>query len=84
MVRRLRLVLMMLLSTGPAMGQVTIPNTPAGQALTAWLDAFNSGDHLDRFAKHRANFERIANDKFARGGTEDDGSIAVLVGDVQA
>jgi hypothetical protein len=48
MVGRLRLILMMLASAGPAMGQVTgqvaIANTPAGQALTAWLDAFNSGD----------------------------------------
>lgn len=26
-------------------GQVTVPATPAGQTLRAWLDAFNSGDH---------------------------------------
>src|SRR2546425_6606889 len=25
-------------------GQATIPNTPAGRALRAWLDAYNSGD----------------------------------------
>jgi retinol-binding protein 3 len=51
MVRRLRLILMMLVSAGPAMGQVAIPNTPAGKALTAWLDAFNSGDRakIDTF-----------------------------------
>ena len=51
MVRRLRLILIMLVSAGPAMSQVPIPNTPAGQALTAWLDAFNSGDRtkIDNF-----------------------------------
>jgi hypothetical protein len=53
MLRRLRLILMMLVSAGPAMGQVAIANTPAGQALTAWLDAFNSGDRakIDAFLK---------------------------------
>ncbi len=60
MVRRLRLILMMLrlilmvlVSAGPAVGQVAIANTPAGQALSAWLDAFNSGDRakIDVFVK---------------------------------
>src|SRR6266581_958129 len=34
------------LSLTPAMllGQTAIPNTPAGSALRAWLDAYNSGD----------------------------------------
>jgi hypothetical protein len=27
-----------------ASGQTTVPNTPAGRTLQAWLDAFNSGD----------------------------------------
>jgi retinol-binding protein 3 len=30
--------------TGCALGQITIPDTPAGRTLRAWLDAFNSGD----------------------------------------
>jgi hypothetical protein len=53
MVRTLRLILMMLVSAGPAMGQVAIANTPAGHALAAWLDAFNSGDRgkIDAFLK---------------------------------
>ncbi len=53
MVRRLRLILMVLVSVCPALGQVTIANTPAGQALAAWLDAFNSGDRakIDTFLK---------------------------------
>jgi retinol-binding protein 3 len=53
MLRRLRLILMVFVSAVPAMGQVAIPNTPAGQALTAWLDAFNSGDRakIDVFLK---------------------------------
>ena len=42
-----------------------------------------STDYLARFAKHRESFERIANDKFIRHALEDDGSIAVLAGDVQ-
>src|SRR2546425_1033309 len=28
----------------PLRGQAAIPNTPAGSALRAWLDAYNSGD----------------------------------------
>src|SRR5580704_2810979 len=53
MVRRLRLILMMLVIAGPAMGQVTVANTPAGHVLQAWLDAFNSGDRakIDVFLK---------------------------------
>ena len=39
--------------------------------------------YLDRFAKHRESFERIANEKFIRNAIEEDGSIAVLAGDVQ-
>jgi hypothetical protein len=44
----------------------------------------SGGDYLARFAKHRETFERVANDKFIRNAVEDDGSIAVLAGDVQA
>ena len=40
-------------------------------------------DYLGRFAKHRESFERIANEKFIRNVIEEDGSIAVLAGDVQ-
>jgi peptidase S41-like protein len=32
------------LVSAPLHGQVSIPNTPAGRALRAWLDAYNSGD----------------------------------------
>src|SRR5438132_11701256 len=31
-------------ASAPLFGQTTIPNTPAGHALRAWLDAYNSGD----------------------------------------
>jgi hypothetical protein len=44
----------------------------------------SGGDYLSRFAKHRESFERIANDKFIRNAVEENGSIAVLAGDVQA
>jgi hypothetical protein len=31
-------------AAGNGFGQTTIPDTPAGKTLRAWLDAFNSGD----------------------------------------
>ena len=34
----------LLLSSGSLHGQASIPDTPAGHALRAWLDAYNSGD----------------------------------------
>src|ERR1700733_14574694 len=41
-----RLLLTFLACATSALGQTTsIPTTPAGQTLAAWLDAFNSGDH---------------------------------------
>jgi hypothetical protein len=36
--------LFVLASLGHAFAQATIPDTPAGKVLHAWLDAFNSGD----------------------------------------
>ena len=37
----------------PASADVTIPDTPAGRAMSAWLEAFNSGDRarLDDYFK---------------------------------
>lgn len=42
-----------LLSTAAALGEATIPSTPAGHVLAAWLEAFNSGDRakIDAFLK---------------------------------
>jgi len=37
-------LLLLLLGVGRGFGQTTIPDTPAGRTLQAWLDAFNSGD----------------------------------------
>ena len=42
----------------------------------------SDGDSLARFAKHRGRFEQVANDKYVRGDAEEDGSIAVLPGDL--
>src|ERR1700720_4242802 len=42
MLRRLSAVLLVRVSCGLA--QLTVPDTPAGHTLQAWLDAFNSGD----------------------------------------
>src|SRR5437763_5675255 len=35
---------LLLVAGGYGLAQVTIPDTPAGHTLQAWLDAFNSGD----------------------------------------
>src|SRR3989449_5765882 len=42
--RPLALCALLSLASGVLRGQATIPNTPAGQVLRAWLDAYNSGD----------------------------------------
>ena len=39
-----RLLALLLLGVGCGLAQVTVPDTPAGHTLQAWLDAFNSGD----------------------------------------
>jgi len=53
MLRKLLLSLLLWACAGVAFGQVTIPDTPAGRVLTAWFDAFNSGDRakLDAYVK---------------------------------
>src|SRR6059058_1545567 len=35
---------LLLVAGGYGLAQVTVPDTPAGHTLQAWLDAFNSGD----------------------------------------
>jgi hypothetical protein len=42
LLRRLSVALLVRVSCGLA--QLTVPDTPAGHTLQAWLDAFNSGD----------------------------------------
>jgi hypothetical protein len=56
MMRGLKLILVIGAWTGSALGQAAIPNTPAGHVLTAWVDAFNSGDRarIDGFLKDYA------------------------------
>ena len=34
----------LVLGAGCALAQTTVPDTPAGHTLQAWLDAFNSGE----------------------------------------
>lgn len=53
MTRRLLLILLALVSTEVACADPAIPPTPAGRALSAWLEAFNSGDRalIDAFLK---------------------------------
>jgi retinol-binding protein 3 len=49
----LRACLMLFLFAIPAFPQTTIPDTPAGEVLKAWLAAFNSGDRaqMDAYSK---------------------------------
>src|SRR6202012_3607819 len=39
-----RLLALLLLTASCGLAQTTVPDTPAGHTLQAWLDAFNSGD----------------------------------------
>ena len=39
-----RLFALQLVAVGCGLAQATVPDTPAGRTLQAWLDAFNSGD----------------------------------------
>ena len=39
-----RLFALLLVGVGCGLAQPTVPDTPAGHTLQAWLDAFNSGD----------------------------------------
>ena len=39
-----RLAVLVCLYLGCCMAQTSVPDTPAGHTLQAWLDAFNSGD----------------------------------------
>ncbi len=45
-----------LVSLSPGSAQITIPTTPAGTVLSAWLEAFNSGDRA-RVASYLAKYE---------------------------
>ena len=49
----LRGILLLMVGMGCAMAEAQIPNTPAGQTLRVWLDAFNSGDRgrMENFVK---------------------------------
>src|SRR5260221_2350412 len=42
--RSLALCLTVIIAAAPLRSQTAIPSTPAGTALRAWLDAYNSGD----------------------------------------
>jgi len=53
MARRLMLIFLVLFCAVTAGAEPSIPATPAGRALAAWLEAFNSGDRarIDLFLK---------------------------------
>jgi peptidase S41-like protein len=53
MARRLLLLILIPVSIGAAWAEPAVPSTPAGRALAAWLQAFNSGDRarIDGFVK---------------------------------
>lgn len=65
MARRLQVILFVFFFAVTALAQATIPDTPAGHALSGWLEAFNSGDRakIDTFLKTYA--PRLADAAFA-------------------
>ena len=56
MIRRLKVLLVLVVSARVCWAQPSIPATPAGRALAAWLEAFNSGDRakIDLFLTNYA------------------------------
>ncbi len=56
MIRRLMMVLILMACAEVCHAQPAVPATPAGHALSAWLEAFNSGDRakIDVFLKSYA------------------------------
>jgi retinol-binding protein 3 len=52
---------LLLMGVGYAMGQVSVPDTPAGHTLQAWLDAFNSGDRsrIETYVKTIDNSQSV-------------------------
>ncbi|MGD0891405.1 MAG: S41 family peptidase [Terracidiphilus sp.] len=73
MLRKLFLLLLVFVGGRVAFAQVPIPDTPAGHALTAWFDAFNSGDQarIDAYIKNydpRATSDFFHNFRAQTGG----------------
>lgn len=69
----LRGVLLLMVGMGCAMAQPRIPDTPAGQTLGAWVDAFNSGDRtrMENFVRTEnpgANLEGMISFRGSSGG----------------
>jgi retinol-binding protein 3 len=68
-----KLILLLLMLAAPGFAQTSVPDTPAGHALSAWLDAFNSGDRekIDAYVEKfdpRNSYERILNFRNQTGG----------------
>ena len=57
----LMLFTILLLALGTGLAKVNIPNTPAGQTLQTWLEAFNSGDRakLESYIKNVDHSETV-------------------------
>jgi hypothetical protein len=75
-----KLFLLLLVSAGAGFAQTAVPDTVAGQALSAWLDAFNSGDrakieaYVQKFDPNNS-VERIMSFRSQTGGFD---LIAIL------
>ena len=64
MARRLEMIFLVLACAGTALAQATIPDTPAGHALSAWLESFNSGDRVRMDAFLRSSAPRLTDTAF--------------------
>ena len=70
-----RSLFLMLLSVSCGLAQTTVPDTPAGHTLQAWLDAFNSGDRakLETYVKtveHSQSVDGMLSFRNQTGGFE--------------
>jgi hypothetical protein len=68
-----RLLVTFLVCATSALSQTSIPTTPAGLTLAAWLDAFNSGDHakIDAYVQKydpKNNADRMMSFRNQTGG----------------
>lgn len=70
-----KLFAVLLVGVASALAQITVPDTPAGHTLQAWLDAFNSGDHakIETYVKtldHSQSVDGLISFRTQTGGFE--------------
>ena len=77
MLKPLALALVVSCSLSAAAAEVAIPDTPAGHALKAWLDAFNSGDRA-RLEDYHKKYEPQGSAERSLGLRRETGGFELL------